>query len=93
MRLSFINVPNIVRAAYKNIAEIPHVKAASFREALTCLLMLLEKEESLILNGRFHIHFNFVLIVPLNGLSSELRKLLDNRWPLVSIEIKVEHLA
>jgi hypothetical protein len=93
MRLSFINVPNIVRAAYENIAEVFHVKAASFREALACLLMLLEKEESLILNGRFHIHFSFVLIVPLNGLSSELRKLLDKRWPLVSIEIKVEHLA
>jgi len=77
MRLSFINVPNIIRTAYENIAEVLHVKAASFREALACLLMLLEKEESLILNGRFHINFSFVLIVPLNCLSSELRKLLD----------------
>lgn len=93
MRLSFINIPYIIRAAYENIAEVFHVKTAGFREALACLLMLLEKKESLILNGRFHIHFSFVLIVPLNGLSSELRKLLDNRWPLASIEITVENLA
>jgi hypothetical protein len=93
MRLSFIYVPNIVRAAYENIAEVLHIKAPSFREALACLFMLLEKEDSLILNGRFHIHFSFVLIVPLNGLSSELRKLFDKRWPLVPIEITVENLA
>ena len=40
--------------------------------------MLLEKEEPLILNGRFHIHFSLILIVPLNGLAAQLRELLDN---------------
>ena len=93
MRLSFIYVPYVIRAANQNIAEILHVKAGSFREALSCLLMLLKKEEPLILNGRFHIHFSLVLIVPPNGLSAELRELLDNRWPLVSIEATVEYLA
>lgn len=93
MRFPFIYVPNIIGAAYQYIAEVLHVKTCSPREALASLLMLLEKEEPLILNGGFHIHFILVFIVPLNGLSAELRKLLDNRWPLVSIEIKVEHLA
>ena len=93
MRLSFIYVPNIIGAAYEYIAEVLHVKAGSLREALASFLMLLEKKEPLILNGRIHIHFSLVFIVPLNGLPAELRKLLNNRWPLAAIEIKVEHLA
>lgn len=93
MRLSFIYVPNIIGTAYENIAEVLHIKAGSLWEALASLLMLLKKEKPLILNGRFHIHFSLVFIVPLNGLPAELRKLLDNRWPLAPIKIKVEHLA